>query len=99
MVGMVVVAAGWIATSLSAPASPPKLSVRTYDAFGVASQELTIAEAAARSILSDAGIELAWHECGSTGRSESSPSSLCEDPVRLDEVVVRIVAAGPRTPP
>src|SRR6185295_8649215 len=94
----VVAGAGWFLTSSSlvaASASSPKLIIRTYNAFGMTSQELTTAQATARAILHDAGIDLGWRNCGSLGGSESS-SSPCEEPVRLDEVVVRIVAAGPR---
>src|SRR5258706_360354 len=96
MVRMVVVAAAsWFATSLSpvaASASSPKLIVRTYNAFGVTSQELTTAQATARAILNDAGIELGWRDCERLGGSESS-SSPCEEPVRFERLPRRIAPA------
>jgi hypothetical protein len=75
-----------------AHAGPPTLVVRTYNAAGVASADLRAARAAARAILSDAGIDLRWQDCQSVDPSE--PFSLCHQRVRADETVVRIVASG-----
>ena len=69
----------------------PTLVVRTYNAFGVASADLTGARAAARAILRDARIDVRWQDCLSVVPSDSFSS--CHERVRADETVVRIVAS------
>lgn len=86
MFRMIVVAAvGWIGVMAPAIANAgePVLVVRTYNAFGAASAELSTARAAARAILRDAAINVVWTDCG-----------MCDERVRADETVVRIVASG-----
>ena len=85
---------------LSEPASANRaaaqLTVRTYDSFGVPQAAMDEARRAAGSILMAAGIEIRWRDCR---RLERLPLlSACDHPLAPFEVVVRIIAAGPRTP-
>jgi hypothetical protein len=93
----VVVTVGWLGATLPlvAGANPATLVVRTYNAVRITTPELTAAHAAARTILNDAGIDIEWRNCGPVVPSGPLSSS-CEERVRADETVVRIVASGPQ---
>ena len=62
------------------------------NAFGMAPADLVAARAAARAILRDAEIDIVWRDCVSVDRTDSSLS--CDERVRADETVVRIVPSG-----
>jgi hypothetical protein len=69
------------------------LAVRTYDAYGVADQDLIAAQATVQTLLLETGIDLEWRGC--TARAGSSPvNSSCADAVGAMEVVVRIARAS-----
>jgi hypothetical protein len=91
---VVVASIGWMSVAWPAMAGTgrPTLVVRTYNAFGVAPAELIAARAAARAILRDAEIDVVWRDCVSVDRTDSSLS--CDERVRADETVVRIVPSG-----
>ena len=80
---------------VSANAAATQLTVRTYDTFGVSQAAMDGARRTAGSILTAAGIEIGWRDCHPI---ELLPRlSTCDDPVGPLEVVVRIIAAGPKT--
>ena len=60
-----------------------RLVVRTYDSFGVATEEMMSARARAGVILKDAGLEIVWRDC----------SLGCSDAVGPGDLLVRIVRA------
>jgi hypothetical protein len=63
------------------------LTVRVYNAYGVPRASLGKAQKAVERILHDADVAVAWTMCP------------CDTPVSADELVLRIVAAAPSTPP
>ena len=73
------------------------LVVRSYNAFGVASQTLRSAERGLMTTLAAAGIDVHWRECRTARPTGRRPSlARCDEVLMPREVVVRIVQA-PRT--
>ena len=72
-----------LSPDVPAPAAAARLTVRTYDSVGLGSSETAIARDTASAILRDAGLQMAWRDC-TVG---------CTDPLKSNEVLVRIVTA------
>ena len=70
------------------------VTVRTYDAFGVAPPRLAAARLAATTILGGADLRVTWLACAAAAGVESP----CSLPVKPHEVAVRIVSAPPEVP-
>jgi hypothetical protein len=66
--------------------------VRTYTQAGSAT-DMAAARHTASDILGRAGIRVAWLECGAPGDG-STAAPACNEPLRSNELVVRIVPAG-----
>jgi hypothetical protein len=77
----------WIAVALLTMSSESRAAgrivIRTYNSFGVATDEMTRAREVAAVILKDAGRRPEWRDC----------SSGCGDAIGPGEMLVRIVAA------
>lgn len=80
-----IVAAALLTTSSESPAAE-RLVIRTYNTFGVTTEEMTHARSVAAIILQDAGLQAVWRDC----------SDGCADARGPGEVLVRIVTA-PKT--
>lgn len=84
---------GVVATALTARAeSPLVLTVRVYNAAGVASSELLAARRAAEPILADTGLAVTFRLCG-TKAATGGVVDACDDALKPSEVVVRLIDA------
>lgn len=79
--------------SLAAPAAPT-LVVKVYDLTGVSEVEMARARETMRAILGLAGVNAVWRDCAAIERSDRA-STVCAHPRAPEELVIRIVAAGP----
>jgi len=77
-----IAAAALLTTSSESPAAE-RLVIRTYNTFGVAVEEMTMARSVAGVILQGAGLQAVWRDC----------SIDCADDLGSRDVLVRIVAA------
>ena len=69
------------------------LIVRTY-AQGAPAADLPAARRTAGAILGRAGIEVTWRDCGVPGEAGALPAAACDEPLRRNELLVRLVPAG-----
>jgi hypothetical protein len=95
-VGIVVAAGFWLPAVEAAGAkdsSRPSIVVRTYTQRESAGAMRT-ARRTAGAILGRAGVAVDWVECG-PGADVSTSSDVCTQPLRGNELVLRIVPAGP----
>jgi hypothetical protein len=69
-------------------AAEGKLTVRIYDYAGIPHRTLQAASGEAAAILAKAGVETEWQLCAAT---EGQMSKACNEPMRSNELTVRIV--------
>ena len=72
--------------------TPVALTVRVYNASGIAGEELIAGSRAAGGILRDAGLTVNVRHCGAAG-FPGVPEDTCQQPLTSSEIVVRIVNA------
>jgi hypothetical protein len=72
-----------------------EITVRWYNAVGVSIGQLSTAQQIARDLLRRAGFEPLWRTCrGARGPSRKA-SDACNEPLRPNELIVRVVATPP----
>ncbi len=68
--------------------------VRTFDNYGVAGDALAVARPMVDAAFAAAGIHLSWLDCWSRDREAAQAPSECRQPLKANEVVLRLQAAG-----
>lgn len=68
----------------------PTLVVRTYNNFGVATDDLRIARAEADAILREAGIDVIWMDCWFRDREPADASPRCRQPLDANDLLLRL---------
>ena len=93
---------GWKTLALTAAflmipmtSSAQSLSVRVFDNYGVAADDLLVARAHVNAIFQDAGIGLSWLDCWGRGKEPVVVSEECRQPLGKTDVVLRLQAAQP----
>jgi hypothetical protein len=66
------------------------LGVRIYDSTGVPAKDLAAARSTVQQTLRRASIDLVWQDCS---RINVTRVPLCDEPLRNDDVMIRIVAS------
>lgn len=84
-----------VATPASGGPVREQLIVRIYNTFGVASHDMAAARAVAEAILKDAAIATVWRSCALSGLASEPAAAPCGGLVGPDELIVRVVGAGP----
>lgn len=90
----------FLATSRGfAEASSPlaAATVRVYDTFGLADEDMKAAQLVTVAIFRDAGVLLRWRTCAGPTPSDE-PRDPCRDMLQPGEVLMRIAAAPPGIP-
>jgi hypothetical protein len=95
-VGLLAAGALPLHAAVTVPAAGPEASivVRTYTPRDSA-RDIVTARRTAGDILERAGIRVRWIECGLPEGAAATVPGDCEQPLRRNELVVRIVPAGP----
>jgi hypothetical protein len=70
------------------------LTVRTYNNFGVAPEDLQVARTEADAILRDAGIEIVWLDCWFRRSEPANASPVCRQPLQPTDIVLRFQAGN-----
>ncbi len=71
------------------------LTVRTYNNFGVSPDDLSAARPHVEAVFHDTGIELSWVDCWYRDKEMAETSAQCSDPLKANEVILRLQAATP----
>ena len=71
------------------------LTVRTYNNFGVSPEDLSAARPHVEAVFHDAGIELSWVDCWYRDKEIAGTSAHCSEPLKANEVILRLQAANP----
>jgi hypothetical protein len=76
-------------------ASGPRLViVRTYNTYGVSTNDVRSAARTLSLLLASVGIETRWRNCRIVGRPPAPDVDPCTDPLAPHELIVRLVAVG-----
>lgn len=82
--------------SAAAAAEPSEhvVIVRAYNTYGVSEHAVRTAARIVRRLFSDAGIDAKWRDCRIAGRRKSHESDPCSDPLKPNELIVRVVGGN-----
>jgi hypothetical protein len=88
----------WIVAGQASPGAPTSeprtvLAVRTYNAFGVAPDDVRMARAEAATILGEAGIRVVWVDCWFRNHAPADAPAGCAQPLGGTDVVLRLQSA------
>ncbi len=94
---------GWKATGVlvamtwAAPAvvTAQTVTVRTYNNFGVSADDLAAARPHVEMVFNEAGIAVTWVDCWYRDKEVSESATLCRQPLKANEVILRLQAANP----
>ena len=75
----------------------PALVVRTYNAYGLSSENLLTARVYVHTIFSDAGIDVLWIDCGRRGSGTAGARTECLQPLGPNEVALRLLSTTTAT--
>jgi hypothetical protein len=71
------------------------VTIRTYNNFGVAPEDLAAARPHVESVFQEAGVSVAWVDCWFRDKEVAQSSERCAQPLKADEVILRLQAANP----
>ena len=81
---------------LTAPAtSEAQITVKTYNNFGVSADDLAAARPHVETVFEEAGIDVTWVDCWYRDKEVSETATLCRQPLKANEVVLRLQATTP----
>ena len=68
---------------------------RTYNNFGVSADDLAAARPHVEAVFKEAGIDVSWVDCWYRDKEVSETATLCRQPLKANEVILRLQAANP----
>ncbi len=86
---------GWVCAAMPLLAQAPSVAdvtIRVYDSFGIASDDIQRSQDIAGAILQAAGVRVSWRECWRDAGAIRRDMRVCGDTLHPTEVIVRIVA-------
>jgi hypothetical protein len=75
----------------NAAAADHVVIIRAYNTYGVSEQAVRTASRTLRRLFSDAGIDAKWRDCRVVGRRARHENDPCADPLKPNELIVRVV--------
>jgi hypothetical protein len=82
----------WLMATSAAAAADHVVILRAYNTYGVSDHAVQTASRTVRRLFSDAGIDAKWRDCRIVGRRSNQKSDPCSDPLKANELIVRVVA-------
>jgi hypothetical protein len=74
-------------------AADTRLTIRSYDGFGVAATDMALARVTVREVLEAARLDTRWRDCRMARGNPVTTDDACDDPLGGSELMIRIVAA------
>ena len=81
--------------TVAASAGAQTVTIRTYNNFGVAPEELAAARSHVEEVFAEAAIEVSWLDCWYRDHEVAEAAAACRQPLKANEVIMRLQAASP----
>ncbi|RPI53660.1 MAG: hypothetical protein EHM55_13165 [Acidobacteria bacterium] len=82
--------------TVPAASTAQSVTIRTYNNYGVATDDLAAARPYVDAVFAHAGIEVSWIDCWYGDKEVAGASARCRQPLQAHEVILRLQAAHPQ---